>query len=58
MPDDVCDKCRPVVERLEKEVKELRTYVQALEAQLRRFMNPHTPPSLTRSYKKHHADGS
>lgn len=52
MPDDVCDKCRPVVEKLEREVAELRAFVQSLEAQLMRFMNPHTPPSLARAYKK------
>lgn len=52
MADDVCDKCRPAFEKLEKEVAELRKYVQILEAHLARFMNPHTPPSLARAYKK------
>lgn len=56
MVDEVCDKCRPVVEKLEREVAELRAYVQKLEAQLMRFMNPHTPPSIARNYRKHHAD--
>lgn len=56
MPDEVCERCRPALEKLEKEVTELKKYVHALEAQLARFMNPHTPPSIARTYKKQQGD--
>jgi len=56
MPEEVCEQCRPAYEKLEKEVAELRKYVQSLEAQISRFMNPHTPPSIARTYRKQHSD--
>lgn len=64
----MCENCRPVVEKMLKELKEaleerfekriaaLEERNRQLEAQLAQFMNPHTPPSLARNYKNRKVD--
>lgn len=56
MPEEVCESCRPAFEKLEKEIAELRKYVHVLEANITRVMNPHTPPSIARTYRKQNSD--
>lgn len=56
MLDEVCDRCRPLFEKFEKRIAALEEENRQLKAVLIRFVNPHTPPSIARNYRKNRAD--